>query len=56
MYRPVHTRQFKRDIKSAEKQGRNIDQFILIARSLLAGGNAISNPIGCLSIRSLKIF
>jgi mRNA interferase YafQ len=37
MYRPVYTKQFKRDIKLAKKQGRDIDQFKLIAKSLLAG-------------------
>lgn len=36
IYQPVYTRQFKRDIKSAKKQGRDIEQFKLIARSLLA--------------------
>lgn len=37
MYRPVNTRQFKKDIKQAQKQGRATDQFKLMARSLLAG-------------------
>ena len=37
MYRPVYTKQFKKDIRLAEKQGRNIDQFKLIARTLLVG-------------------
>jgi mRNA interferase YafQ len=37
MYRPIFTKQFKKDIKLAEKQGRDIDQFKLIARSLISG-------------------
>ena len=36
MYTPAFTKQFKKDIKSAEKQGRDIEQFKLIARTLLA--------------------
>jgi mRNA interferase YafQ len=37
MYRPVYTKQFKKDIRLATKQGRSIDQFKLIAKSLIAG-------------------
>ena len=36
MYTPVYTKQFKRDIKKAKKQGRDIEQFKLIARTLIA--------------------
>ncbi|MBD3370033.1 type II toxin-antitoxin system mRNA interferase toxin, RelE/StbE family [Candidatus Fermentibacteria bacterium] len=37
MYRPVYTRQFKKDIKKAKKQGKDIEQFKLIAHTLLSG-------------------
>ena len=37
MYRPVYTKQFRKDIMLAKKQGHNIEQFKLIAHSLLAG-------------------
>jgi len=37
MYRPVYTRQFKKDIKSAKRQGKDIEQFKLIAHTLLSG-------------------
>ncbi len=37
MYTPAFTKQFKKDIKRAEKQGRDIEQFKLISRTLLAG-------------------
>ncbi len=37
MYRPVYTKQFKKDIKLAVKQGRDIDQFKLLVRSLISG-------------------
>jgi len=36
MYITAYTKQFKKDIKRAEKQGRDIEQFKLIARKLLA--------------------
>ncbi|MCD4847193.1 MAG: type II toxin-antitoxin system YafQ family toxin [Candidatus Aegiribacteria sp.] len=36
MYTPAFTKQFKKDIKRTEKQGRDIEQFKLIARTLLA--------------------
>ncbi len=36
MYTPAFTKQFKKDIKRAEKQGRDIEQFKLIARTLLS--------------------
>lgn len=37
MYRPVYTKQFMKDIKRAQKQGKDIEQFKLIARTLLSG-------------------
>ncbi len=37
MYRPVYTKQFKKDMKRGQKQDRNIEQFKLIARTLLSG-------------------
>lgn len=37
MYIPAFTKQFKKDIKNAERQGRDIEQFKLIARTLIAG-------------------
>ena len=36
MYTPAFTKQFKKDIKRAAKQGRDIEQFKLIARTLLS--------------------
>ncbi len=36
MYIPAFTKQFKKDIKRAEKQERDIEQFKLIARILIA--------------------
>lgn len=37
MYRPLYTKQFMKDIKRAQKQGKDIEQFKLIARTLLSG-------------------
>lgn len=37
MYQPVYTKQFKKDMKRGQRQDRNIEQFKLIARELLAG-------------------
>ena len=37
MYRPVYTRQFRKDVKRGQRQGHDIEQFELIARTLLAG-------------------
>jgi len=37
MYAPVYTRQFERDLKLAIRRGRNIDEFKIIARTLVAG-------------------
>lgn len=37
MYTPAFSKQFKKDIKRSEKQERNIEQFKLLARTLLAG-------------------
>jgi mRNA interferase YafQ len=43
MYQPVYTKQFKKDMKRGQRQNRNIEQFKLIARGLLAG--QILDPI-----------
>jgi len=37
MRRPVYSGQFKRDIKRAEKRGKDMDKFKALARLLLAG-------------------
>ena len=37
MYQPVYTKQFNKDMKRGQRQNRNIEQFKLIARELLAG-------------------
>ena len=37
MRTPVYTRQFKRNIKRAIKQGKNLDKFKMIARTLIEG-------------------
>ncbi len=37
MYQPVYTKQFRKDTKRGQKQNRNVEQFKLIARELLAG-------------------
>ena len=36
MYTPAFTKQFKKDIKRAEKQGRDIEQLKHISRTLLS--------------------
>jgi len=37
MYRPVYTKQLKKDMKRGQRQNRNTELFKLIARELLAG-------------------
>ena len=37
MYTPVFTRQFEKDIRRAERRGKNIEKFKIIANALLAG-------------------
>ena len=37
MYHPVYTKQFKKDMKQSIRQGKDIDQFKLIARALVSG-------------------
>jgi len=37
MFQPVYTNQFKKDIRRGQKQGRDIEQFKLMARILLSG-------------------
>lgn len=37
MYAPVYTKQFGRDIKRAQRRGKNLEKFKIVARTLLAG-------------------
>lgn len=37
MYTPVYTKQFERDIKRAQRRGKNLEKFKIIARVLLSG-------------------
>ena len=37
MYIPVYTKQFSKDIKKAQKRGKNLDKFKIIAKTLLLG-------------------
>ena len=37
MYRPVYTHQFAKDVKRAERRGKNLEKFKIIAHTLLAG-------------------
>jgi len=37
MYTPVYTHQFAKDVKRAERRGKNLEKFKLIAQTLLAG-------------------
>ena len=37
MYIPVYTKQFSKDIKKAQKRGKNLDKFKIIAKTLLSG-------------------
>lgn len=37
MYTPVYTQQFAKDLQRCRRRGKNLDQFKIIARSLLAG-------------------
>jgi mRNA interferase YafQ len=37
MYTPVYTHQFARDVKRAERRGKNLDKFKIVARTLVAG-------------------
>ena len=37
MRTPVYTRQFERDIKKAQKRGKNLDKLKIIARALIEG-------------------
>jgi len=38
MRTPVYTRQFEKDIKKAEKRGKNLEKLKIIARALIEGG------------------
>jgi mRNA interferase YafQ len=37
MYTPVYTGQFKKDLKRAQRRGKDLEKFKIIARALLAG-------------------
>jgi mRNA interferase YafQ len=37
MYSPVYTKQFARDVKKAQKRGKNLEKFRIIAKTLLSG-------------------
>ena len=37
MFTPFYTRQFQRDLKLAQRRGKNPEKFKIIARTLLAG-------------------
>ena len=39
MYTPGYTKQFIKDVKKAEKRGKNLEKFKIIANSLLSGEN-----------------
>jgi mRNA interferase YafQ len=40
MLQPVYTKQFSKDIKKANKRGKNLDKFKIIAQTL-PGGNEL---------------
>jgi mRNA interferase YafQ len=37
MYSPTYTRQFNRDVKRAQRRGKNLEKFKIIAHTLLSG-------------------
>jgi mRNA interferase YafQ len=37
MYTPVYTNQFSKDVKKAQKRGKNLDKFKVIVKTLLSG-------------------
>jgi mRNA interferase YafQ len=37
MYTPVYTKQFEKDVRRAERRGKNLKKFKIIARTLLSG-------------------
>ena len=37
MYTPVYTKRFAKDLKLAQRRGKNLDKFKIVARTLLAG-------------------
>ena len=37
MFTPVYTKQFARDVKKAQKRGKNLEKFKIIAKTLLHG-------------------
>jgi mRNA interferase YafQ len=37
MYTPVFTRQFEKDLKLAQRRGKDVEKFKIIAKTLLSG-------------------
>ena len=37
MFSPVYSKQFARDVKKAQKRGKNLDKFKILAKALLSG-------------------
>jgi len=37
MLTPVYTKQFERDVKLCGRQGKNLEKFKILARTLLSG-------------------
>ena len=37
MYTPIYTHQFAKDVKRAERRGKNLEKFKIVARTLLSG-------------------
>lgn len=37
MFTPAYTKQFAKDVKRAQRRGKNIEKFKIIARTLIAG-------------------
>ena len=37
MYTPVYTKQFAKDVKKAQRRGKNLEKFKIIAQKLISG-------------------
>ena len=37
MFTPVYTKQFAKDVKRAERRGKNLEKFKIVVRTLLSG-------------------
>jgi len=37
MFTPVYTKQFGKDVKRAERRGKNLEKFKIVVRTLLSG-------------------